>query len=157
MRGSPGYRALAARGRMRKLSLAAAVFMVLPTLAFAQPRGRNADPMPSPQTVQAAARHAVAPMKTYKGQIMDSMCAAHGGHAYGYKLTHTHTPRACTLACIKAGARAVLFNEEQETIYQLDDQGEAEKFAGVNVTVQGTLDESTKTIHVSKISKQGVV
>lgn len=138
---------------MRKLSLVAAAFMILPALVFAQPKSQAADPTPSSQAVQPAEHQAAAHVRTYRGQIMDSACAANGSHAMGYKATHTHTPRACTLACIKDGSTAVLFNKTHKTVYQLDDQSEATKFAGENVRVRGTLDPTTKTIHVEHIGR----
>jgi hypothetical protein len=36
-------------------------------------------------------------------------------------------------------------------VYQLDDQKKPESFAGQKVTVTGTYDASTMTIHVTKI------
>lgn len=52
-------------------------------------------------TVGMAANH------VSTGQIMDSMCAKMGSHNAGYKRTGTHTPNACTLACVKFGADIV--------------------------------------------------
>jgi len=113
---------------MKKLSLMAAMLMLLPTLSFAK-----------------------APERTYKGQIMDSVCAKAGNHDAGYKMTGTHTPKDCTLACLKGGSTLVLYDKAINTIYKLDDQDRAKSLAGENVKVQGTLDHATKTIHVDTI------
>ncbi|MGH9476271.1 MAG: DUF5818 domain-containing protein [Terriglobales bacterium] len=89
----------------------------------------------------------------FRGQIMDSMCATMGGHApAGYEATHTHTPKDCTLACVKAGSTFVLYNTRTKTTYKLDNQSEPRALAGENVVIHGTLDLATKTIHVEKIS-----
>jgi len=111
---------------MKKLSLLAMMLMMLPTLSFAKDH-------------------------TYKGQVMDSACAKAGNHDAGYKMTGTSTPKDCTLACMKAGSKLMLYNPATKTAYELDDQSKAEEFAGQDVKVEGTLDRSTKTIHVDKI------
>ncbi|MGH9328409.1 MAG: DUF5818 domain-containing protein [Terriglobia bacterium] len=115
---------------MRKVALSTVVLMVFATFSFAQ--GRHA--------------------RTVRGQIMDSMCASMGGHSPGgYSATHTHTPRACTLACVKAGSKFVLYNAAHKSTLQLDSQAKARPFAGENVRVIGTYDAATKTIHVERI------
>lgn len=92
-----------------------------------------------------------APARTFRGEIMDSQCAQMGDHGAGYKMTNTKTPKDCTLACVKAGGKFVLYNAARKATYQLDDQSKPEEFAGQKVTVRGTYDASTKTIHVEKI------
>ncbi len=83
---------------------------------------------------------------------MDSMCASMGSHSPGgYTATHTHTPKDCTLACVKAGSKFVLYNTAHKATLQLDNQAKARPFAGENVRVIGTYDRATKTIHVAKI------
>ena len=111
---------------MKKLSLLAMMLMMLPTLSFAKDH-------------------------TYKGQVMDSACAKAGNHDAGYKMTGTSTPKDCTMACVKAGSKLMLYDSARKTAYMLDDQSKAEEFAGQDVKVEGTLDHSTNTIHVDKI------
>ena len=111
---------------MKRLSILAVMLMMLPTLSFAKDH-------------------------TYKGQVMDSACAKAGNHDAGYKMTGTNTPKDCTMACLKAGSKLVLYNSAKKTAYVLDVQSKAEEFAGQNVKVEGTLDHSTNTIHVDKI------
>lgn len=115
---------------MRKVALSTAVVLAFATLSFAQ------------------AHHA----RTFRGQIMDSMCASMGGHSPGgYQATHTHTPKDCTLACVKGGSTFVLYNAARKSTLKLDDQNKARPFAGESVRVIGTYDRATKTIHVEKI------
>ena len=89
--------------------------------------------------------------KTYTGEIMDSACAAMGSHEAMMKSHPNMTAKDCTLACVKNGAKFVLYNAATKTVYQLDDQKKPEQFAGAKVAVTGTLDDSTKTIHVTRI------
>lgn len=89
--------------------------------------------------------------KTYTGEIMDSQCSKMGNHDAGYKLTGTNTPKDCANACVKAGGKYVLYDGTKKTAYELDDQNQAKDLAGQKVSVQGTLDSSSRTIHVEKI------
>jgi len=57
----------------------------------------------------------------------------------------------CTIAHPKRGAKYVLLNFENNTLYQLDDRSKAKDFAGVNVFVSGTLNEAAGTIHITDI------
>lgn len=115
---------------MRKLALTAVAIMVMATFSFAQ--GEHA--------------------RTFRGEIMDSMCASMGSHSPGgYQATHTNTPKDCTLACVKGGSKFVLYNAARKVTLQLDDQDKARDFAGQKVRVMGTYDSATKTIHVEKM------
>ena len=89
--------------------------------------------------------------KTYNGEIMDSTCAKMGNHDAGYKLTGTSTAKDCTEACVKSGAKLVLYNASTKTVYELDNQDKAKDLAGQKVKVEGTLNHATKTIHVDTI------
>jgi len=90
--------------------------------------------------------------KTYNGEIMDSACAAAGSHDGMMKQDPSiKTAKDCTNGCVAHGAKYVLYDSTTKTIYQLDDQKKPMQFAGAKVAVTGTLDDSTKTIHVSKI------
>lgn len=113
---------------MKKLGLMVVILMIATTVSF----GKTAD-------------------KTYTGEIMDSTCAKMSNHDAGYKLTGTNTPKDCTLACVKSGAKFVLYDAAAKTAYELDDQDKAKDLAGQKVKVEGTLNHATKTIHVDKI------
>lgn len=115
---------------MRKLALSVALLMVATTFSFA----------------------GASTAKTFKGEIMDAMCASMGSHSPGgYEATHTDNPKDCTLACVKAGSKFVLYNHAKKTTFQLNDQDKAREFAGQKVTVTGTFDKATKTIDVEKM------
>ena len=94
---------------------------------------------------------AAAKDQTFSGEIMDSQCAKAGGHEAMFKKEGTTDPKACTEACVKMGGKYVLFNATSKGFYQLDDQKKPQPFAGQKVQVTGTLDKSTKTIHVMDI------
>lgn len=114
---------------MRKLGLMVVMLMIATTVSF----GKKAD-------------------KTYTGEIMDSQCSKMGNHDAGYKLTGTNTAKDCALACVKAGGKFVLYDAATKTVYELDDQNKAKELAGQKVKVEGTLNNSTKSIHVDKIN-----
>src|SRR5207244_12910023 len=94
--------------------------------------------------------------KTFYGEIADSQCALNV-----HSLTRSHqemlksksmggNSASCTFYCIKyLGGDLVL--SSKNNVYRLDDQDEAQKFAGQDVEVTGSLDAKTKKIHVKKI------
>jgi hypothetical protein len=88
---------------------------------------------------------------TFMGEIMDSQCAKAGGHEAMFKKEGTNDPKACTLACVKAGGKFVLFQVPSKKYYLLDDQKAPQQFAGEKVEVTGTLNKATNTIHVTAI------
>jgi hypothetical protein len=53
----------------------------------------------------------------------------------------------------KDGNRFVLRDDVNRTLYDLDDQDSASKFAGKKVKVTGTLDASNLTIHIQTIEE----
>ena len=85
--------------------------------------------------------------QNFTGTITDSMCA----EADHSRMKMGSTDAECTVACINAhGAVYVLYDGKQ--VYTLSDQRTPEKFAGKKVTVTGTLDAKTRTIHVDSIA-----
>lgn len=91
---------------------------------------------------QSAARS-----RSFTGEIMDSNCAKTGAH--NPKMGDAKT---CTDACVKGGAKYVLYNSSTKAIYQLDDQSKPKDFSGQKVKVSGTYNAATKTIHVADIT-----
>ncbi|MGH9452559.1 MAG: DUF5818 domain-containing protein [Terriglobia bacterium] len=76
------------------------------------------------------------PNTTFAGNISDSMCG----------LKHTmagESPKQCTEACVKMGAKYVLADESAHKVYNLSDQAKAKPYAGQNVRVSGTLKGDT--------------
>jgi hypothetical protein len=85
--------------------------------------------------------------RTFIGTITDAMCekANHAAMRMG------PTDAECAKACAEEhDAAYVLF--DGKNVYQLSDQRTPERFAAKKVTVVGTLDEKTKTIHVESIT-----
>ncbi len=85
--------------------------------------------------------------RKFTGIVTDSMCA----QADHSRMKMGSTAAECTIACVQAhDAMYVLYDGKQA--YTLSDQQTPEKFAGKKVTVAGTLDPATKTIHVDSIA-----
>jgi hypothetical protein len=96
--------------------------------------------------------------QSFTGEIMDGACAGMGSHAmmlkeHGMagKENELAAKKMCTMDCVKNGSKFVLFDAGTKNVYQLDDQKKPADFAGQNVTVTGTLNKGTKTIHVTGI------
>ena len=89
--------------------------------------------------------------RSFSGAIMDSQCVSMGGHETMYS-DEIKNPKDCTLQCVKYdGGKYELYNMDTQKEYQLDDQKKAEQFAGEKDTVTGSYDESSETIHITKI------
>ena len=85
--------------------------------------------------------------KKFTGIITDSMCA----QADHSQMRMGPTDAECTIACVSVhGSLYVLYDGKQA--WTLSDQQTPEKFAGKKVTVTGTLDARTGTIHVDSIA-----
>jgi hypothetical protein len=90
--------------------------------------------------------------RSFTGQIMDIQCAENGSHKSQMQKNRVTNSRECTLACFRSGYKLVLYDRPARTIYQLDNQQRARQFAGENVRVTGTLEDSTKTIYIDRIA-----
>ncbi len=94
---------------------------------------------------------------TVRGEISDSQCAfnVHSdarSHEWMIKkgVEGANDARSCTQHCAKdLGGKYVLVSKDE--VYRLDDQVNAEKFAGLKVKATGTVDPKTKTMHVAKL------
>jgi hypothetical protein len=85
--------------------------------------------------------------RKFTGKITDSMCA----RADHRQMQMGADDAECTIACVHAhGALYVLF--DGKNAYTLSDQQLPEKLAGKKVTVVGTLDAKSSTIHVDSIT-----
>jgi hypothetical protein len=98
-------------------------------------------------TILATAGLSAQRTQVFRGVIADSMCATAAGHTP--MLRPGETMRQCTIACVKRGAKYVLFSFENGMVYQLDDQATPQTFAARLVLIIGNLDEATNTIHVA--------
>jgi len=90
--------------------------------------------------------------RSFTGEISDSQCAKMGSHEGMMKKEGIKTEKECTQGCVKMGGKYVLFNATAKKVYDLDDQTKPADFAGQKVTVTGTLDAATNTIHVTSIA-----
>ena len=98
-------------------------------------------------SAQKASSFSVRNGESFSGEITDSFCAEDRHHIRVIK-----SERNCILACVNFdGAKFVLYNAESKRIYELDNQQKPEAFAGQEVTVTGTYDQDTKTIHLINI------
>jgi hypothetical protein len=94
---------------------------------------------------------------TLRGEISDSQCAfnVHSdarSHEWMIKkgVEGANDARSCTLHCAKdLGGKYVLVSKDE--VYRLDDQMEAEKFAGLKVKATGSIDSKTKTMRVTRL------
>jgi hypothetical protein len=89
---------------------------------------------------------------SYMGEIMDSTCAGQGSHDQMMAKEGTKTAKDCTLLCVKDGSKFVLYSVDAKTSYNLDDQDKPGDYAGEKVTVVGTYDSTTNTIHIQSIA-----
>jgi len=90
---------------------------------------------------------------TVRGKIWDSVCAGQASHEKVIAKTNAKDAKECTLQCVKAGSKFALYNPDDKTTYQLDDQEKAGEYAGQTVTVTGNYDRDTNTIHVDSIKE----
>jgi hypothetical protein len=88
----------------------------------------------------------------YIGEIMDSRCAAQGSHDAVMAKEGTKTGKDCALMCIQGGAKFVLYSADTKSSFNLDDQEKPRDYAGEKVTIVGTYDGETKTIHIQSIT-----
>lgn len=93
---------------------------------------------------------------TLQGEIMDSQCAynVHSTSQSHESMTEKgvfgRDARSCTLHCAKEMAGVFVLVSKKD-VYRLDNQDQAEVFAGHKVRVSGTLDAKTHTLHVLKM------
>ena len=88
---------------------------------------------------------------SYTGEIMDSKCAGQGSHNQVMAKEGVKTAKDCTLLCMKDGGKFVLYSADAKTSFNLDDQDKPREYAGEKVTIVGTYDGETKTIHIQSI------
>lgn len=105
----------------------------------------------------AASSFAAQKQQTITGEVMDSSCAKMGSHEMMEKQHNmpasAASDKACALACVKNGAKLVLYDSATKTSYEIDDQNKAEQFAGEKVKVTGAVDTANSSIHIAKIAK----
>jgi hypothetical protein len=87
----------------------------------------------------------------YTGEITDGDCGAQGSHAQMMSKDGIKTAKDCVLQCVKDGGKFVLYIPDSKTTYNLDDQEKPQDYAAEKVTIVGTYDGPTKTIHIVSI------
>jgi hypothetical protein len=109
--------------------------------------------------VCAPATFAQTKSELFTGEIADSSCAYNV-----HSLSRSHkemlkskewgsTAADCTRRCVnKFGASYVLVHNND--VYRLEQQAMAEKFAGQKVKITGTLEDSSKPIHIESIEAE---
>jgi|SRR5580692_209360 hypothetical protein len=88
---------------------------------------------------------------SFAGEVMDNECGVPQSHDAMMKKEGFKNAKDCSLGCVSAGGTFVLYAVANKTVYQLDDQEKPKAFAGQKVTIIGTYDGETKTIHVQSI------
>jgi len=81
----------------------------------------------------------------WTGYVTDSHCGKNGA-------SKDHTAN-CVQKCMKDGSRAQIWNEADETAYDLDSFDKVKPLMGHKVTLTGALDADGKTIKVESAIK----
>jgi len=89
--------------------------------------------------------------RTFTGEILDSQCAQMGSHDNMMKGMGATNAKECAIACVKGGGKYALYDSAAKRAYQLDNQKKAGSFAGQKVTITGSLDSDSDSIHVKNI------
>ena len=95
--------------------------------------------------------------RLFKGEIMDIQCATMGTHDRMMKGVNAKDAAECSRKCVKMRGKYVLFDLGTNTIYQIDNQEKSAQFAGQKVSVKGTYNADSKTIHVESMRTQSFV
>ena len=81
----------------------------------------------------------------WTGYITDTHCGKNGA-------AKTHTAD-CVEKCMKGGSKPQIWNEADQTAYNLDGFEKVKALMGAKVTVKGKLDAATNTIAVESATK----
>jgi hypothetical protein len=130
--------AFSLRGTMKRLATSSAAILLftaisLPGAAMRPGQQKNNTPM------------------SFTGEVMDNECGTEKSHDAMMKKEGFKNAKECTLGCVSAGGTFVLYAVSNKTTYLLDDQEKPKEFAGLKVTIIGTYDAETKTIHIQSI------
>jgi hypothetical protein len=92
--------------------------------------------------------------RSFTGQLMDSQCAAMRTHDRMMKGVDAKDAKECSQKCVRLGGKYVLYDPATKTTYQVDAQEKSAAYAGQKVSVKGTYDAASKTIHVESVEAQ---
>ena len=93
----------------------------------------------------------VADDHTFTCEMMDNQCAQMGSHDNMMKSEGAKNAKECAIACVKSGGKYALYDPAAKRGYQLDNQKKARDYAGQKVTITGTFDSASDSIHVTNI------
>jgi hypothetical protein len=82
--------------------------------------------------------------QVFTGEVTDTFCAPKKSHEemMNENKAMGRDKQTCAQKCAQMGAKYVLLDASKGTVYQLDDQGKAAAFAGLEVRVVGTLENN---------------
>ena len=82
--------------------------------------------------------------QVFAGEITDTFCAKNKSHEemMNEMKSMGREKQTCTQKCAQIGGRYVLYDAAKQAVYGLDDQARAAAFAGLDVRVVGTLENS---------------
>ena len=119
-----------------------ALAMALSVVSFAQ---QDQSTQPSAQQPTSDTQNAQQPTADQQGTQQPSSPSQDSSTSM-----QTSQGSSFTGTVVKAGGKYVLKTSDMN--YQLDNQQKAKQFVGQQVKINGTLDSTTSTIHVSDIS-----
>ena len=96
--------------------------------------------------------------QVFTGEISDTQCAfnVHSNSSSHEEMIKSNvmgsTPEECVQTCIKRGGVYAFVDPVNKTIYHLDDQSAASKFAGKKVQIRGTYDKQANLLHILEIT-----
>lgn len=99
---------------------------------------------------KSAQQHDNTPL-SYSGEIMDGTCAGQGSHGQEMTKVGTKTAKDCARLCAKDGSKLVLYNQDANTSFNIDNQDKVREYSGEKVAV-GTYNGPGRTIHVQSIT-----
>jgi hypothetical protein len=96
--------------------------------------------------------------QVFIGGISDTQCAfnVHSNTSSHEEMIKSNimgnTPEECVRACVKRGGLYAFVDTVNKTIYHLDDQSAASKFAGKKVQIRGVYDKQANQLHIQEIT-----
>jgi hypothetical protein len=100
----------------------------------------------------------IGPTQTFQGEIADTQCAF---NVHSVTRSHEEMIKAkkmgsdaasCARYCVRNMGGSFVLLGNKTTVYRLDNQDRVEKLSGEKVSITGTLDRNSNTIHVVAIS-----
>ena len=87
----------------------------------------------------------------FTGEVMDSPCAAMGSHDRMMKGVEAKDAKECSRKCVQILGHYVLYDAAKKTTYRVDNEQKLAAYAGQKVSVKGTYDAASRTIHIDDI------